>query len=66
MCWPHGGRKLEGNFDILGRKFKEIMSKLEGNFIFQGGSTDGKVHGVHYCDVTKIMSLDYFNFGCKF
>jgi len=38
----HGGRKLEGNLEILGRKFKEIMSMLEGNFIFQSGSTGEK------------------------
>ena len=48
MCWPHGGRKLEGNFEILGRKFKEIMSKLEGNCIFQSGSTGGDRVEVSY------------------
>ena len=44
----HGGRKLEGNFEILGRKFKEIMSKLEGNFICQSGSTGVQV----WCEKT--------------
>ena len=30
---------MEGHLEILGRKFKEIMSKLAGNIIFQSGST---------------------------
>ena len=48
---------MEGNLEILGRKFKEIMPKLEGNFIFQSGSTGSNSS----CSLTLTI-LNFFNF----
>ena len=51
---------------MLGRKFKEIMSKLEGNFIFQSGSTvpdsrtPASLEKLSYSAYTSRMS------GCKY